>query len=160
MSKTNYKPQTPWQDRWKQPTIEQLLEPIKESHRKAFDSIMEGMEAYEGISRDVVWSGEGWQWTIEYVLEGHHTTGPEDPDAMAYIIPDPEQPVLAIPLKDEHIEQIPLRRVNRFIRDQLRSAKCPVEIHWGKWTPSAQTEVDHIMDLFKRKWKIMTGKKR
>lgn len=160
MSKTSYTTRSPWQDRWNKPTVEQLLEPIKETHRKAIDNIMAAVEEYEGITRDVVWSGEGWQWTVEYLLDGHHTSGPESPDAMAYLIPDPELPILAIPLKDEHIEQIPLRRVNRFIRDQLRSAKCPVELHWCKWTPSAQTEVDHIMDLFKRKWKIMTGKKR
>lgn len=162
MSKTAYPTRLPWQDRWNEPTLEQLIEPLKvrEAHHKALSSVMAGIEAYEGIERRIIWAGQGWQWCIEYVLEGHHDTGPENPNAMAYVIPDPELPVLVFPLSDKQIEQIPLRRVNRFIRDQVRSAKCAVEIHWCRWSPSAQTEVDHIMDLVKRKWKIMTGKKK
>ena len=162
MSKTAYTTRLPWQDRWNEPTLEQLLDPIKEkeAHSKALNNVMAGIEAYEGIERRIVWMGQGWQWCIEYCLEGLHESGPDNPDAMAYVIPDPEQPMLVIPLHDKQIEQIPLRRVNRFIRDQVRSAKCSVEIHWCKWSPSAQTEVDHLMDLVKRKWKLLTGKKR
>lgn len=162
MSKTAYTTRLPWQDRWNEPTLEELLEPIKakEAHFKALSNVMAGIEAYEGVERRIVWMGQGWQWCVEYLLEDHHETGPENPDAMAYFIPDPEQPTFCIPLHDAHIEQIPLRRVNRFIRDQIRSAKCSVAIHWCKWSPSAQTEVDHLMDLIKRKWKILTGKKR
>lgn len=162
MSKAAYPTRLPWQDRWTEPTLEQLLDPIKgrEAHYKALNSVMEGLEAFEGVERHIVWHGQGWQWCIEYTLDDHYEVGPESPDAMAIIIPDPEQPVFCLPLHDKHIEQIPLRRVNRFIRDQIRSAKCSVEIHWCKWSPSAQTEVDHLMDLIKRKWKILTGKKR
>ncbi len=162
MTKTSYSTRLPWQDRWTEPTLEQLLDPIKpkEAHFKALNSVMSGIEGYEGIERRIIWMGDGWQWCIEYLLEDHHESGPEQPDAFGYIIPDPEQPVLCIPLSDGNIEQIPLRRVNRFIRDQIRSAKCSVEIHWCKWSPSAQTEVDHLMDLVKRKWKMLTGKKR
>lgn len=162
MSKTAYTTRSPWQDRWNEPTREQLLDPIKakEAHYKALNNVMAGIEAYEGVEKRIIWAGQGWQWCIEYLLEGHHESGVETPDAMAYVIPDPEQPIVCIPLLDEQIEQIPLRRVNRFIRDQIRSAKCSVELHWCKWSPSAQTEVDHLMDLVKRKWKIVTGKKR
>lgn len=162
MSKTAYTTRLPWQDRWNEPTLEQLLDPIKpkEAHYKALTNVMAGIEEYEGVERRIIWSGQGWQWCIEYVLEGQHDTGPDNPDAMAYVIPDPEQPILVIPLRDEHIEQVPLRRVNRFIRDQIRSAKCSVQIHWCRWSPSAQTEVDHLMDLVKRKWKMLTGKKK
>ncbi|MEM1354835.1 MAG: hypothetical protein AAGC44_11555 [Planctomycetota bacterium] len=162
MSKTTYSTRLPWQDRWSEPTLDQLLDPCKakEPQFKALSNIMEGIEGYEGVQRSIIWAGQSWQWTIEYLLEGHHETGVESPDAMAYIIPDPEGPIVAIPLTDTHIEQIPLRRVNRFIRDQIRSSKCAVDIHWCKWTPSAQTEVEHLMDLVKRKWKMVTGKKR
>ncbi len=162
MSKTAYPTRLPWQDRWTEPTLEQLIDPIKvkETHHKALTAIMAGLDGFEGIQRRIIWAGDGWQWCIEYVLEGCHQTGPDNPDAMAYIVPDPEQPTIAIPLLDEHIEQVPLRRVNRFIRDQIRSSKCAVNIHWCKWSPSAQTEVDHLMDLIKRKWKMLTGKKK
>ena len=162
MSKTAYTTRLPWQDRWTEPTFEQLIDPIKakEAHHKALSSVMAGLEGFEGIQRRIIWAGQGWQWCIEYTLAGSHETGPDNPDAMAYVVPDPEQPFIAIPLRDEHIEQVPLRRVNRFIRDQIRSAKCAVDIHWCKWSPSAQTEVDHLMDLIKRKWKMLTGKKK
>lgn len=160
MSKTTYKPRLPWQDRWNEPTLDDLLKEIKETHRKPLDNIMAGIESYEGITRRIIWTGQAWQWTIEYTLEGCHETGGENPNAMVYIVPNPEAPIVAIPLRNEQIEQIPLRRLNRFIRDQIRSAKRPVDIHWCKWTPTAQTEVEHIMDLYKRKWKILTGKKR
>jgi len=162
MSKSAYTTRLPWQDRWTEPTFEQLMEPIKakEAHFKALSNVIEGLEGYEGVRRRIIWAGQGWQWCVEYSLDDHHETGAENPDAMAYVIPDPEQPTIAIPLRDQHIEQIPLRRVNRFIRDQIRSAKCAVDIHWCKWSPSAQTEVDHLMDLIKRKWKMLTGKKK
>lgn len=160
MSKSTYTTKIPWQDRWAEPTLAQLLDPVKESHRKPLDNLMAAVEAYEGVTRKIIWAGLGWQWTIEYCLEGKHESGHESPDAFVYIVPDPEQPQFVIPLRDEDIEQVPIRRVNRFIRDQLRSAKCSVGIHWCKWSPSAQTEVEHLLDLLKRKWKILTGKKR
>ena len=145
---------SPWEDQWNQPTFEALMALQKEQHQNLLNNLLERIEEYEGVEKTIIWHGSSWKWTFEYVLNHPDTTLTEP---MAYFVPDPESPVLCIPMREDMIAQLPIKRLNRYIRDQIRSAKCAVEIHWCKWTPTAMTEVEHLMDLFKRKYKMATG---
>lgn len=144
-----------WENRWNTPTFEELLIVQKEQHQNLLNKLLESIEAFEGISSSIVWYGSAWKWTIEYAFtdDDADTTEP-----LAYFVPDPEAPILCIPLREEMIDQLPLKRLNRYIREGVRGAKCAVQIHWAKWTPTAMTEVEYLLDLIKRKHKMVTGK--
>ncbi|MEE9404616.1 MAG: DUF3788 family protein [Algisphaera sp.] len=145
-----------WEDRWNQPTFETLMAVQKEQHFNLLNNLLERTHAYEGVERSLVWYGDAWKWTIQYSFDPT-TTGTTEP--LAYFVPDPEKATFCIPLREEMIAALPTKRLNRYIRDGIRSAKCAVEIHWVKWTPTAMTEVEHLMDLIKRKHKMITATK-
>jgi len=143
-----------WEDRWNPPTFEQLMAPQKEQHQNLLNRLLEVIGAYDGVESSIIWYGTAWKWTVQYSVDPAvgSTTEP-----MAYFVPDPEAPILCIPLRKEMIAQLPMKRLNRYIREGVRGAKCAVEIHWAKWTPTAMTEVEHLLDLIKRKHKMVTG---
>ncbi len=147
-------PRSVWEDRWNQPTFEQLMAPQKEQHLNLLNTLLERLEAYDGVTKEIIWWGDSWKWTIQYNLQT-----PEGPttEPMAYFVPNPESPVFCLPMREELIAQLPMKRLNRYIRDGIRGAKCAVQIHWAKWSPTAMTEVEHLTDLIKRKHKILTG---
>lgn len=142
-------PLSPWEDRWSAPTLEQLLKPVDENRHKQITALIERISAYEGIAHELVWHGNSWRWTLQITLETELNKLP-----FAYIVPVPEAPILCFPMSDETVNRLPLKRLNRYIRDGIRGAKCAVDTHWAKWTPSAGTEVEHLMDLVKRLHKI------
>ena len=142
-----------WEDRWNEPTFEALMAPQKEQHLNLLHNLLERTHAFTGVSRSLVWYGDSWKWTIQYVVD------PEAADAtepLAYFVPNPEQPVFCVPLREEMIAAMPTKRLNRYIRDGIRGGKCAVDIHWVMWTPTAMTEVEHLVDLIKRKHKFLT----
>ena len=141
----------PWEDRWHEPTIDELIEPQKETIKRLVPGLLEQIEQLDGVERRLAWHGTSWKWTVEYPV-------PQAKEAkypLAYFVPNPEQAEICVPLRPEHIEKLPIRRLNRFIRDNIRSSKCAVEIHWAKFTPSSQAEAEHLMDLIKRKHKML-----
>ncbi len=143
-----------WTDRWNPPTFEQLMAPQKEQHFNLLSKLLENIGLFEGVESSIVWYGSAWKWTIEYRLTGE---GQAAAEPLAYFVPDPESPILCIPLREQMIAQLPMKRLNRYIRDGIRSAKCAVEVHWARWSPTAMTEVEHLTDLIKRKHKMITA---
>ena len=148
-----------WQDRWTKPTVEALLGPINVQHQPVLRNLIERLNELEGVKADVVWYGPGWRWTIEYRLADVPATGDPAVDptrVLCYIVPDPIAPSVCIPLTEAFIDALPWRRLTRFIRDGIRSAKCAVAIHWGVWLIMGETESKATLDLITRKLKFLT----
>ena len=162
-NQTTYAPQLPWENRWQQPDINTLVNQLEPPRSETFQNFMNGLRQWEQLEENMIWAGDGWKWTAEFNLAGHkgHATGPDNPDAFAYVVcdprPEPVRPMLAIPLSNELIAHVPFRRLNRYIRDGIKSAKLSVDIVWGVWSPGANTEVEHLLDLCKRKIRFLTG---
>ncbi len=149
-----YTPRRPWEDRWNQPTEPQLLEPIGEQHHKYFAHLMQLLDQFEGVRRTVVWYGRSWRWTIQY--EVYDAEG-RSLGVLAYIIPRPESPQICISLTEAQVAKLPMRRLNRYIRDGIQAAKAAVTTHWATWSPTAMTEAEQLHDLLKRKHKFLTA---
>lgn len=146
----------PWEDRWNEPTLDELWAPNKEHHQRLLQGIYEGVTQFEGMERTLAWHGEGWKWTIEFNMPELGLGGKANgEDALAYIVPRPETPIVCVPLTDEQVETFPMRRLNRVVREGIKGAKQSVDIRWCKYTPSQPGEVDHLLDLIKRKIKAI-----
>ncbi len=154
MNKAAITRQSVWEDRWSQPEAEQLLEALSEHHRKPIEWLLEQVHHLDGIEQHLRWYGKAWKWTIELTfsdVEGN------DLGVLAYIVPNPETPLVSVPLRDETYEELPMRRLNKYIREGIRSAKCAVELYWAGWTPSNKSEAEHLFDLLKRKHRMRRG---
>ena len=64
---------------------------LEETRSKSFRNFIEGLRKWEQLEEEVVWMGDGWKWTLEFRLKGHkaHKSGPDHPDAFAYVVCDP-----------------------------------------------------------------------
>lgn len=141
----------PWENRWVQPSVEQLLKPLTAQRSRLLELIMAEVAEYKAVRQQIVWYGPGWNWTIQYpfVNGKEHET-----DILCYLVPKVENPVVCVPLSDVEISRIPVRRLNKLIREGIRVSRCAVSIHWATWTPTNQSEVGHLIDLLKRKQKL------
>lgn len=152
MSKATTPPRLAWEERWAVPTLDQLLDPYDDYKRKLLVQLKDNTEAYEGVTSGLEWHGSSWQWTLQFNLS---VNGEERP--LAFLVPNPEMPVFCVPLSEDMIAAMPIRRLNRFIREGIRDAKCSVNLYWAKFVPSAGTEVEHLNDLIKRVHKMHVG---
>jgi hypothetical protein len=176
----------PWDDRWSEPTVEQLLQPLKVHHRRVFDHLMTFLAGLEGIEQSVIWYGPSWKWTLHYTLPAPAAGHPAAPVSalagsahsgngssaglqgakrsngkvkerltLSYLVPRVESPLVCVPLSEAVIEQLPLPRLTKVIREGIKMAKCAVSIHWATWSPSTMAETNDLMDLVKRYHKIV-----
>lgn len=151
MARQAVKPRLPWEDRWSEPTLDQLLSSIVETHRPVFSDLIQGIDAYDRFQRSMFWYGVSWKWTLHYQLFNEQG---KPIGTFCYLVPRFESPMICIPLSAEQINALPFKRLNKIIRDGIRSAKCALETHWAIWTPSNQTDLTHLMDLIKRLHKM------
>jgi hypothetical protein len=153
----------PWQDRWTRPNLDQLLQPLNHQQRRYFQQLIDQLDGYENVERELIWYGDSWKWTISYVFKTTNTNGrttrrgsdPGEGQILCYLVPKTDQPLVCVPMADEQIQKLPMRRLGKFIRDGIKSAKCAVATHWATWTPTARTETELLGDLLKRKFKML-----
>lgn len=154
MNKAAIPKRSVWEDRWSEPTADQLLETLKEHHRKPIEWLMEQVHTLDGIEQQLRWYGKAWKWTIELTFRD---ADGNDLGVLAYIVPNPETPVVSVPLQHETYNELPMRRLNKYIREGVRSAKCAVELYWAGWTPTSKSDAEHLFDLIKRKHRMRRG---
>ncbi len=142
----------PWLDRWSEPTPDQLMEPLDEAHRKVLGDLLEHINKFDHIRSSLAWRGVSWHWTLEYLL---HDPEGNKLDTFCYVVPNTAGPQICIPLTDAIIHRLPFRRLHKFVRNGIRSAKRAVVISWATWNLNAPFEVELLADLVKRKHKIL-----
>ncbi len=160
--KSAYLPLQPWFDHWNTPSPEQLLKDVKETHLTVLPTLREQLRQMPGVEERLVWMGDAWKWTFEYTLPGHHVSGPESPDAFCYLVPATdtltphlESPLLVFPIADSFIDFVPFKRLNRYVRDGIKSGKLAVDLIWITWAPGPGPELEHLIDILKRKYKFL-----
>lgn len=153
-------PIAPWDNRWVVPTRDELFVSYKDQTRKLADHLIDGMLDLDGVEEDLRWFGVGWRWSFVYHMPAMASMVDEaandELDRLAYIVPYPETLTLVVPMRLDIIESMPLRRLNKFVRTGIATSKWAVNVQWATFTPIAQSECDHLLDLLKRKHKYIT----
>ena len=157
MSETTPQQRLPWENRWNPPAMEDLIRPIQDQSRKALSTLMDQIDGLEGLEHRLHWYGPSWRWTIEYRMGELSKSKAEEPEAVCYLVPNAERPIVCVPLTNAVVEKLPMRRLNKLVRNGIRSAKCAVSVHWATWNLTASAEVPHLFDLIKRKRKLLAA---
>lgn len=139
MSAPSIKPRQAWQDRFRTPTIDELVAGFNKQLAGAVNHARERLLATEGIKEEVSWQGV-WRWTLVYRIPG-------DDRAWAYIVMDPTKPRLAIPVPDELIAELPVKKLSKFVRDGLAHAPSVDGLRWAHWDIQGKTQADDILSL-------------
>ena len=151
MSNTNHMQRPAWKDRFTEPTIEQIRDPLPEADQSLFDSFHQHVSGLKNLSHRLAWHGEGWYWTIEYVREG-------DEIPVAILIPAPEDVKVAMPIDPDFTRKISIPRLKRSIRDGLELSLDPFDAKWAVWSLQPGSFVDDLLNLVQRKIKFLASK--
>jgi hypothetical protein len=120
---------SPWLDRFTQPSLEALLGNLPEEVRPQVEALRGRMRALPGVREQVEWLGLPWRWAIAYTGVGHPVSR-----AVAYLIPDPESVRISIPLEQEVLALIAGPKASRTLRDSIVQASRVGQIVWPEWT--------------------------
>lgn len=145
MTRRAIKPRPVWEDRFQSPTLDDLRAGLAKQHAQLFDQAREQLLAFDGVRESVVWHGVPWRWTVTIAPAGD----PRSP--IAYLIPQPGRPLVAIPLPVEALSSIPLRRMSKAIRDGIVFAAEVGGVHWPTWELQSKPLIDEIVNLLRRR---------
>jgi len=141
-----------WRDRFRTPTLEELWDGCKKQTSVLLDGVRERLIGHEGVQETVTWQGLPWRWTMVYTL-------PADPTrAWAYLVPDPEKPLLAVPFTEEMIQAFPMHRLKKHVRDGVLGGRKVAGVYWATWELTSKSQLTELMDLVERKRKFFTPK--
>ncbi len=153
---TGYSKRSAWEEQWETPTLPKLLEVYDDEQKQIIVHQMNEIEALGQMRQEFKWYGNSWKWTIEYLFDDHK--GKEQ--TLAYVVPALDSMMIWVPLLDDEIAELPLKRLTKFVREAIRIANFAFEVHWAKWSPNSVGEVNLLMELIKRKRKrLVTGGK-
>jgi hypothetical protein len=147
MSATSSKARVAWLDRFRAPAAEDLLAPFNKQTSALLEHARRKLLAVDGIREELCWHGI-WNWSFVFRLLG------DGERAWAYLIPDPARPRIAIPIDDEIIPDLPVRKLSKFIRDGLTHAPVVDGVRWSCWDIQNRTQVEDIVSLAQHKLKL------
>ena len=98
------------------------------------------------------WYGDGWHWTLSYLLDEQQLMEPSDDwQPLALIIPAPEDVQLAMWLDQDFVESINTRRLKRGVREGLELGCPPFTTQWGIWSIPSPGLMIELASLIKQK---------
>jgi hypothetical protein len=139
MSAPALKSRQAWMDRYRTPTAGELLGGFNKQLGGVVNHARERMLEVEGVKEEVSWQGV-WRWTLVYRIPG-------DERCWAYLVMDPSKPRLAIPVADEMIAELPVKKLSKFVRDGLAHAPSVDGVRWAHWEIQGKTQADDILSL-------------
>ena len=131
---------TPWVDQFTTPAAESLLAAPAAPGAELLAAARERLGCIDGVSESVEWQGLPWRWTLTF------RRGPEQP-ALAYLIPDPQAPRLAVPLPHDAVLAIEPRTVSRAVRDEILACTHVAGVYWPSWELTGRAVLDDVMKL-------------
>ena len=132
---------TAWENRFSTPDARALAAAIIEPCRAAFDAVLARLDSLEGASREVRWLGVPWRWTLAYRCDG------ED---VAFLVPDPQRPLLALPLAVAWLDGTDVKRLSRPVREGLARARVVGPTAWAEWELTSVTLATDLGRLLAR----------
>ena len=147
MSAHSSKGRVAWLDRFRAPSSDELLSPFNKQTSALLEHARQKFLGVESSKEEIVWHGV-WNWTYVYRIPG------EGERAWAYLIPDPAKPRIAVPIDDEIIPDLPLRKLSKYIRDGLTHAPKVDGLRWSCWDITNRTQVEDIVSLAQNKLKL------
>jgi hypothetical protein len=134
-----------WSDKFRIPSAEELREGLAQQIRPVLDEGRQRLGELSGVSESLVWQGVPWRWTFVYAGGEHGER------AAAYLIPDPQRLQVCVPLNQEQIEQFPLKRMKKSIRDGIVYARNVGGVWWPTWEIPTAGALGEVLDLLARK---------
>lgn len=135
---------TPWQDRFRKPSVDDLRDHYNKQLGGLLDAAREALCSGTRVHEEIAWQGLPWRWTLTYRCEG--SRGP----VWAYLVPDPQRPILVMPLTRELVGTLPMTRLKKHIRDAIISSRLVSGIHWATWELTSKSQLAEVLEIVER----------
>lgn len=139
-----------WADRFNVPTVAQLQAGLPARSVPVFKHTRRMLHDLELTHETPQWRGECWKWTIEF------SSAPRQAP-MAILIPSPENLQFAVPVTNEFLQSLPMKRLKKAIREGLDLAAEPFDTNLAVWFLS-ETLISDLEDLLRRRVRQLTRK--
>ena len=130
-----------WRNQFAQPTTELLLQEIEPERLALFTLARDALLALDKCDETLAWHGIPWRWSLAYTIA--NTT-------RAYLVPNPEAPSIATPIRAAEIDAINLRSLSRPVREGVVNAAYVAGVLWAEWELSAATQVNDLLSFQKK----------
>lgn len=154
MSSATLKPRSAWNDRFRTPALDELLEPFNRQQCGLIDAAREQLIAIPEITEELSWQGIPWRWTLVYRWKG------EPERAWAYLVLDPARLRLALPMTTELIAKLPAKKLSRPTRDGIVQASEVAGVHWAQWELVNKPQLEELVGLAHIKHQLLTTPQR
>lgn len=140
-----------WENRFAQPSLDALSEHYPKQLATLFAHARDRLLEFDAIHETISWQGLPWRWCLVYSTDGDPTP------AWTYLVPDPEGVTLCVPVNQDIVDSMPMKRLKKHIRDAIYMGKQVEQTIWATWQLTAKTQVDEVLDIAKRKHKYITA---
>jgi hypothetical protein len=145
----------PWANKFRRPSADELLAQYGSKQLAQLVAAARAeLAGLAGVTETLSWNGVPWRWSFEYRPE--HPSPLAGGQPLAYLVPDPQRPQIAVPLTVEMIDQLPVRRLKRFVREGIVHGRIVAQVYWPSWEFALRSQLDEIMDLVVRKHKLLS----
>lgn len=140
MRPSTLKPKPSWSNRFAMPTIGELRTGLNAEVGPVFDHARQSLAQLPGVVETLKWMGVPWSWSLVYGPAG-------EPDAWAFLVPEPGRLQIAMTLPSDRLGDIPLKRLSRFLRDGLMQTQVVGRACWPTWIVGSLAQVDEVAKL-------------
>lgn len=145
---------TPWTDKFRVPSIDELRHAIAKPNQRLFSSIRSDIGELADVSERLTWQGVPWRWTLAFSCGGESV---DVGRALAYVIPDPSRLQICVPVTQEQLEHLPLKRMKKGVRDGVVFARSVAGVWWPTWDVPTEGAFEEVMELLGRKHKLVVA---
>lgn len=140
MRSSTLKPKPAWSNRFAMPTPAELRSGLVVETAPLFDHARRALSELVGVVETLKWMGVPWSWSLVYGPAG-------EPEAWAFLIPEPGRLQIAVALPSDRLGDIPVKRLSRFVRDGLLQTQVVGRACWPTWIVQTQVHVDEVVRL-------------
>jgi hypothetical protein len=137
-----------WEDRFRSPTWAELAAVFPRAQASLIEQARERLLSVPLVRERLAWHGIPWRWSLSY------TTETDGPSPVAFLIPQPGKPRLAVPLPAELISVVPLRKLSKPVREAIVYAPQVAGVRWANWELTGQGVLDEVLALVEQKMTV------
>jgi hypothetical protein len=146
------KARSAWEDRFRAPTWEELRGASNKQIAGLLEHARERLLHLPEARERLAWHGIPWRWSLAFSVA---TADPDRP--VAFLVPQPNHPRLAVPLAAEVLAQINLPRFSKPVREAILHAPQVGGVRWPSWELVNRTQFSELHELIEARLKASAG---
>ncbi|GAB4386606.1 MAG: hypothetical protein Kow0022_16110 [Phycisphaerales bacterium] len=128
-----------WEDQFTRPDRASLLAGLNKQDQVLVDRCLERLESVPKARAAIRWHGIPWRWTFCFESDKR--------DPIAFVVPEPRRPRLAIPLSADDLDRVNMRKLSRPLKEGIALAAAINGIVWTEWVLSSKSQTDELFTL-------------